>query len=206
MALQNRVTPFGELVAVPQHGAFMGNRGGRFHDPDTRTLGSRRWASKRWICCRLTFKERHRKVWGNGYTELFFHDEASALAAGHRPCFECRRHDAIAFGEAVKRAFGLDTRPGADWLDARLHAERLTDIDTRTSVNPESRLPDGTVIASGGKPFVMRNGSAWPWIGFGWNEQPFDRELLGDIRLVAPPTVLGALDAGYRPLIVIGSA
>ena len=203
MTLQNRVTPFGALVATPERGTLFGNRGGRFHDPDSRTLGTRRWASKRWICCRLDFKGRKRTVWGNGYTELFFHDEATALTAGHRPCFECRRHDAVAFGDAVQRAFGLDARPGADWLDARLHQERLTPVEERASIDPERRLPAGTVIASGGKPFVMHDGVAWPWIGFGWKDQPIGLELLRDIRLVTPPAMLGALDAGYRPLISI---
>jgi len=90
MPLQNRVSPFGELITTSARGLFMGNRGGRFHTAD-RTLTSRRWASRQWICCRLQFKQRHRKVWGDSYTELFFLDEVTALAAGHRPCFECRR-------------------------------------------------------------------------------------------------------------------
>jgi len=93
MPLQNRVDPFGELFADRSRGLFLGNRGGRLHDDD-RALGRRRWASRQWICCRLEFKDRHRKVWGKSYTELFFLDEVTALAAGHRPCFECRRNDA----------------------------------------------------------------------------------------------------------------
>ena len=91
--LQNRVDPFGELFATPGRGLYMGNRGGRFHTDD-RTLTTRRWVSRQWICCRLEFNNRHRKVWSNGYTELFFLDEPTAFAAGHRPCFECRRKDA----------------------------------------------------------------------------------------------------------------
>src|SRR5436853_7042816 len=96
MPLQNRVSPFGDLFAGPALGLFMGNRGGRFHRDD-RTLSSRRWVSRQWICCRLQFNNRHRDVWKTGYTELFFLDEPTALAAGHRPCFECRRADALAF-------------------------------------------------------------------------------------------------------------
>ncbi len=91
MPLQNRVLPDGQIVAHSARGAFMGNRGGRFHDPETRTLTTRRWASRQWIICVLDFKHRHREVMGHGYTELFFLDEVTALAAGHRPCFECRR-------------------------------------------------------------------------------------------------------------------
>ncbi len=96
MPLQNRVDPFGDLFADAARGLLMGNRGGRLHDGQ-RKLGARRWTSKQWICCRLQFKNRHRQVWGNSYTELFFLDEVTAFAAGHRPCFECRREEAERF-------------------------------------------------------------------------------------------------------------
>ena len=89
-ALQNRVAPDGSLHAVPDRGTLMGNRGGRLHDAHGR-LGRARWRSKAWIACRLTFRGRKRAVWDASYSELFFLDEATALAAGHRPCFECRR-------------------------------------------------------------------------------------------------------------------
>src|SRR3954451_19856984 len=120
MALQNRVDPFGELIATSARGLLFGNRGGRFHrDPET--LGNRRWASRQWICCVLAFKQRHRKVWRNGYTELFFLDEVTALAAGHRPCFECRRKDAKAFAEYWGRARGMET-PHAPDMDRVLQS------------------------------------------------------------------------------------
>src|SRR6185312_7493852 len=89
MSLQNRVDPYGELLATPARGTMFGNRGGKFHRDDKR-LASRRWVSRQWICCVLKFKGRQRNVWGRYYTELFFLDEVTALAAGHRPCFECR--------------------------------------------------------------------------------------------------------------------
>ncbi|MFN0262529.1 hypothetical protein ACKTEK_01505 [Tepidamorphus sp. 3E244] len=199
--LQNRVTPFGDIIGTPARGAMMGNRGGRFHHPETRQLSARRWASKRWICCRLDFKDRQRTVWGDGYTELFFHDEASALAAGHRPCFECRRHEAVKFADAVRRAFGLTATPDAGWMDERLHAERLVPPRERRTVVPESRLPDGTVVASADRAFVISGGEAYPWLDFGWGPQPVSPALLSDLRLVTPPLALGALDAGYRPLL-----
>jgi hypothetical protein len=85
VSLQNRVNPFGELCAFSARGLFMGNRGGRFHT-DAKTLTVRRWASRQWICCVLDFKRRRRDVWGLSCTELFFLDEPSAFAAGHRPC------------------------------------------------------------------------------------------------------------------------
>ena len=99
MPLQNRVTPEGEIIATPARGLMMGNRGGRLHRPD-KTLTARRWTSRAWIACRLEFNNRHRRVMSpNSYTELFFLDEATALAAGHRPCFECRRQDFMAFAQ-----------------------------------------------------------------------------------------------------------
>src|SRR3954451_5887409 len=105
MSLMNRVTPQGELIAVAARGLMFGNRGGRFHRAD-RQLRDRRGVSWRWICCRLVFRGRHRTVWGTGSTELFFLDEVTALAAGLRPCFECRRGDAISFVAAWGAAFG----------------------------------------------------------------------------------------------------
>ena len=124
MPLQNRVDPFGELFATPSRGLFMGNRGGRIHTDDQK-LAKRRWASRQWICCVLDFKGRQRDVWGRYYTELFFLDEVTALAAGHRPCFECRRKDAEAFAAAWQQVFRLLRRPRADEMDLVLHAERL---------------------------------------------------------------------------------
>ena len=124
MPLQNRVDPFGELFAAPARGLFMGNRGGRIHTDDKR-LTKRRWASRQWICCVLHFKGRQRDVWGRYYTELFFLDEVTALAAGHRPCFECRRKDAEAFARGWQQAFKLVRPPRADEMDQVLHAGRL---------------------------------------------------------------------------------
>jgi hypothetical protein len=103
MPVQNRIDPFGKLVATPARGTLMGNRGGRLHDANSK-LGTRRWASKQWICCELEFKNRHRDVWGDSYTELFFLDEVTAFAAGHRPCFECRRKDAERFAALFANA------------------------------------------------------------------------------------------------------
>src|ERR1041385_7214414 len=124
MPLQNRVDPFGALFADPARGTFMGNRGGRFHT-DARTLTARRWASRQWICRVLAFKGRHRDVWGRFYTELFFLDEPTALAAGHRPCFECRRADAENFAESWRIVHGLRRRPRAAAMDRGPHREGL---------------------------------------------------------------------------------
>ena len=99
---------------MPQHGTLMGNRGGKFHRDD-KSLRARRWASRRWITCETEFRNRHRDVWGRGYTELFFLDEVTSLAAGHRPCFECRRLEAKAFCDGMK----------PDEVDRLLHEQRL---------------------------------------------------------------------------------
>ncbi len=139
MPLQNRVDPWGELVAVSARGLLMGNRGGRIHDSEQK-LGHRRWASRRWIACEMSFKGRRRTIWGDSYTELFFLDEVTALAAGHRPCFECRRTEAKAF---------VAGRP-LDAFDRQLHAER-------TGEKPVVLLagqPDGAMVDV--------DGEAWP--------------------------------------------
>jgi hypothetical protein len=155
MPLQNRVDPFGELFADPARGQFMGNRGGRLH-AGARTLGRRRWVTRAWICCRLEFHGRHRQVWGDGYTELFFLDEATALAAGHRPCFECRRGEAKAFAEFWRRAFGLSARLRAADMDRVLHAERLDGRNKRLHRSRIDDLPDGALVALEEGAFALR--------------------------------------------------
>ena len=116
MPLQNRVT-LGEIVATPERGTMLGNRGGKFHRDD-RTLGRRRWASHHWIACELHYKGMHHEPMGKGYTSLFFLDEVTALAAGHRPCFFCRRADAKRFMALDPEGLKLDA------FDRALHEER----------------------------------------------------------------------------------
>ena len=124
MPLQNRVTPFGDIIATPHRGMFTGNRG-IIHDPATKTLSKRRWSSRAWLTCVCEFRGRRREVMGGrSWTELFFLDEATAFAAGHRPCFFCRREDANRFRAAWEKGNGAsDLR--ADDIDAMLHRERL---------------------------------------------------------------------------------
>jgi hypothetical protein len=145
MPLQNRVDPFGELNAVPARGLLLGNRGGRIHNDDRR-LTRQRWTSRAWICCRLAFKGRHRTVWGKSYTELFFLDEPTALAAGHRPCFECRRADALAFAVAWARGHDVRAPPRAGEMDAVLHAQRLDGRTKRRHRAALDGLPDGAIM------------------------------------------------------------
>jgi hypothetical protein len=197
MPLQNRVDPFGELFATPSRGLFMGNRGGRIHRDD-RTLGGRRWTSRQWICCVLEFKGRHRTVWGRGYTELFFLDEVTALAAGHRPCFECRRQDALRFAERWQQARKLPRRPSASDMDVVLHRERLDGRAKRRHRLPIGDLPDGAMIAREEGGFAIRGGSLLRWTPAGYDaRQPRPHAFTVDV--LTPPSILAALAAGYRP-------
>jgi hypothetical protein len=195
MALQNRVDPFGALIATPARGTLFGNRGGRFHRDD-RTLGRRRWASRQWICCVLDFKQRHRAVWGRGYTDLFFLDEVTALAAGHRPCFECRRADAKAFAEMWARAKRSDV-PRAPQMDLVLQSERLDGRAKRHHRMRFDDLPDGAFVALNGAAFAVRGKTLLRWSPSGYGDaRPRPR---GAANVLTPPSIVAALAAGYAP-------
>lgn len=176
----------------------MGNRGGRFHDPETLSVRGRPFAGRRWITCVLEFKGRRRAVWGRGYTELFFLDEAVALAAGHRPCFECRRAQAEAFAAAFARALG-GAAPRADTMDVQLHAERRTPASSLLSATELEALPDGAMVATPRGHYALRAGAALLWSPARY--QGIERRsVLGPARLLTPPSVVAALAAGYAPL------
>lgn len=195
MPLQNRVDPFGDLFATPARGLLMGNRGGRLHD-EKRRLGTRRWASKQWICCQLAFNDRHRDVWGDSYSESFFLDEVTALAAGHRPCFECRRQDAERFAALFSNK---TQRAAAAAMDAVLHAERLAGKAKRTHRRAIDELPDGAMIARDGEAFALRAGELLRWTPAGYaDERPRPRQCL--VELLTPPSIVAVLARGYRPL------
>ena len=200
MPLSNRVNPFGELTADPARGLFFGNRGGRFHRDD-RTLATRRWASRQWICCRLAFKGRRREVWGAGYTELFFLDEPTALAAGHRPCFECRRKDAQAFAAAMA-AGRWRTPPRAPEMDRLIHAERLDGRAKRRHRLPIDDLPDGAFLTLPQEPavaFAVLGDHLLRWTPGGYALR--QRRPVGiSVDVLTPPSMLAALSAGYPPL------
>jgi hypothetical protein len=195
MALQNRVDPFGELIATPARGMFFGNRGGRFHRGD-RTLGRRRWASRQWICCVLQFKNRRHNVWGQGFTDLFFLDEVTALAAGHRPCFECRRADAKRFAEkwAAARSGAV---PHAPEMDLVLQAERLDGRAKRTHEMPIDDLPDGAVIALNDGAYALRGSHLLRWSESGYVERIARPHGLASV--LTPPIIVALLRAGYSP-------
>lgn len=214
--LQNRVTPAGEIVAVPDRGLLMGNRG-CLHDAD-RKLGAARWRSKLWICCVLDWQGRRRDPMPPGrWTALFFLDEATALAAGHRPCGYCRRPAYRAYAEAWRVARGLAEPPRAGDMDLRLHAERVDprSRQQRTSRALAAALPGGVMVhhdgvpgllASGvmvrhdGVPGLLACGRVLPW-SFAGYAAPV--ALRGDetVEVLTPPSSVAAIAAGYRPLL-----
>jgi len=195
MSLQNRVDPFGELFAASARGLLMGNRGGRLHD-EHRKLGTRRWTSKQWICCRLEFNNRHRKVWGDSYSELFFLDEVTAFAAGHRPCFECRRQDAERFAALFTRG---KPRARAAAMDEVLHAERLAGKAKRRHRRGIDDLPDGAMIALRAGAFAVKGNRLLRWTPSGYGDaRPRPRATTVDV--LTPPSILAVLSRGYGPL------
>ena len=197
MPLQNRVTPFGDLQVTSARGTFMGNRGGRFHT-DAKTLTARRWASRQWICCVLDFNERQRDVWGRYYTELFFLDEPTALAAGHRPCFECRRKEAQAFAAKWQEAHGLSAAPKADEMDEVLHGERLQGRAKRLHRRDIDALPDGAFVVLEEGAFAVRGNALLRWTPQGY--EPHRRRPRGIIvDVLTPPAILAVLSSGYQP-------
>lgn len=210
MPRQNRVTPSGELVANAARGRWMGNRG-RLHDAAGR-LGRARWRTRAWIICRLEFKGRRREIMAPGrYTELFFLDEATALAAGHRPCGECRRADF----EAFRRAW-LRGNPGAEpaaaagirAIDAVLHAERLRpDGAKRTWAAELAELPGGAMLLEAGvdgPPLLWWDGRLWPWTPSGYAAPRRLQD--GPVEVLTPASTCRALAAGYPVEVALGPA
>jgi len=199
MHLQNRVTPFGEIVAISQRGMFTGNRG-IIHDPVTKTLLTRRWATKAWLVSSCEYKGRRRSVMaGRSWTELFFLDEAVALSAGHRPCFLCRREAAKLFRAAWAAAKGTPL-PAATTIDAVLHHERLKHGRKRMHPipAPAPALPDGAVVVAAGSAFTLSSGLAHRWTNEGYDPPvPLHRA----DGLLTPPSTLMAFGAGYRPVL-----
>ena len=172
----------------------MGNRGGRFHRPD-QTLGRRRWASRQWISCLCAFQGRHRDVWGASYTELFFLDEPTALAAGHRPCFLCRRADA----EAFRRAFARERRAAARRRSTPFSIASGSPTSGRRAERPIAELPDGAMIARNGRPLrpARRDAAAVELLRL-WSAGAATRRW-GRARVLTPPSIVAALRRGYRP-------
>ena len=198
MPLRNRVTPLGELVADPARGLVYGNRG-CLHDADGRIV--RPFQLRRWIACRLAFRGRRRSrlMQPGRYTELFFLDEATALAAGHRPCAECRREDYDCFTSVWRDLHG---DAGADAIDARLHGERI-DPETRGHrLHPAAAdaLPDGAFVLRDGSPRLVLGDELLTWAAGGYVAR--GPRPSGSVALVTPPALVAVLRSGWRPTAV----
>ena len=198
MPLQNRVLPSGEIVAISDRGMFVGNRG-IIHSPATKTLLRKRWSNDAWLTCVLEFRGRRRKVMERqSWTELFFLDEATAFAAGHRPCFYCRREDANRFRAAWEKGNrGSDVL--APEMDAVLHRERFASAKKLHPLpRPLEKLPDGTMVQAGEESFLIAQGKALKWSPSGYCEVKGE---ITDAKLLTPPSTVRAFAAGYRPVL-----
>jgi hypothetical protein len=199
MPLQNRVAPTGDIIATTHRGLFTGNRG-IIHDPATKTLLKKRWSSPAWITCVCEFRGWRRKVMGGrSWTELFFLDEATAFAAGHRPCFFCRREDANRFRAAWEKGNGVKGVRARE-IDRVLHGERLDRGRKRLHAltMPLISLPDGAMVQADQESFLIVQGRALQWSMAGYQKVA---AALDDAMLLTPPSTLRALNTGYRPVL-----
>ena len=201
MPLQNRVLPTGEIVAIPDRGMFVGNRG-IVHNPATKTLLRKRWSTDAWLTCVLEFRGRRRKVMQRqSWTELFFLDEATAFAAGHRPCFYCRREDANRFRAAWERGNRMSEVLAPD-MDAVLHRERFASARKLHPLPMKiEKLPDGAMVQAGEESFLIARGRPLLWSPSGYRAV---KGAIGDAKLLTPPSTVRAFAAGYR-VVVHGS-
>ena len=199
MPRQNRVTPLGQLIADPARGSVYGNRG-CLHD-DAGVI-RRRFNGTRWIACRLAFRGWHRAplMQPGRFTELFFLDEATAFAAGHRPCALCRRDDYLRF-VAIWRAIHPD-QAGADAIDTQLHTERI-DVDTREQRHHEAMmddLPDGAFVLHESTPHLVKDARLLRWTPSGYRD-PSARPARRRATLITPPSSVEVLRADWRPVV-----
>jgi hypothetical protein len=164
---------------------MLGNRGGKFHT-HKQTLAKRRWASHHWICCELNYKDMHHEPMGRGYTSLFFLDEVTAFAAGHRPCFFCRRKEASDF----VRLSAMSTNT----LDRQLHTERMG----THQVAQTSLLPDGAMVVHDSECYAIKNDLLLHWTFNGY-DKTFEKNVITTAILLTPPTIVGILQDGFKP-------
>ncbi|MGO1121042.1 hypothetical protein ACTL6U_20240 [Rhodovibrionaceae bacterium A322] len=202
---QNRVTPFGEILRDKARGRLMGNRG-ILHD-DNGQLQTKRWGHKAWVTCLLSYKDWYRPILQpNRYTELFFHDEAVALAAGHRPCGLCRHQDYLRFQEAFGLAFPEDgPAPSAEAMNRRLHHDRVYPRQRRqrTYSAPLSSLPDGVFFTEPDdkKPLIRKAGQVYSWSFEGYRaHSPGSSVLQGtsEVTVLTPQATVETIRAGYQ--------
>lgn len=197
--MRNRVTPTGDIVAVPLRGAWTGNRGNLHRGTDI----VRFHGGSLWIICALRFRDYRMTQWAPGrYTVLFFHDEAVALAAGHRPCALCRRADCQAFREAWAAGRGEGSVPAAADMDRQLHGERIVRGTHTRRVHPMPwpGLPEGAFVALDDGPALVLDDALVPWTTGGY-AAPMARPRTGTADVITPPSTIAALVGGFRPQI-----
>jgi len=201
MPLQNRVTPTGEIIVCDARGTFMGNRGGPLHDEAKRLTG-KRWVNKHWIACVLEFRGRSREVMTpRRYTELFFLDEATAFAAGHRPCFECRRADFNRYAGLWGEIRGRDRRGYVAEMDELMHGERLMPNRCKRLHRANlAGLPDGAFVMHDGLPNLVLGNALLEWSPGGYRRAR-PRPASGSADLITPPSAVEVIAAGYAPEI-----
>jgi len=203
MPLQNRVDPYGNLHAVEARGAWMGNRG-ILHDEQKRIVAP--WRLKRWITCTLSFRGRKRQVFApHRYSELFFLDEATSFAAGHRPCAECRRGRYNEFRAAWIEAHADRTAAqmvGADAIDGTLHAQRaIRGGGKKTWQARATRLPPGTFIDSLGRPHLIWGGRLWPWTFDGYEHPVPLTTMSAEVTVLTPQSIVRVFESGFTPQV-----
>jgi hypothetical protein len=199
MPLQNRVTPFSELIADPARGLLYGNRG-CLHDETGRIR--RRYATRRWIACQIEFRgwQRGPKLRPGLFTELFFLDEVTAFAAGHRPCALCRRADYVRLGEIWRELH--PGQVGADAIDLQLHGERIAP-ETRGQRHHRDRLdelPDGAFVVRAGEPWLVLGSHLLRWTPAGYAERR-SRPAREEAIVVTPPSLVAVLRTGWKPSV-----
>jgi hypothetical protein len=196
--MRNRVTPLGDIVAIPLRGGWLGNRGILHQGTDV----VRFHRSALWIICTLRHKDWQLPQWRpHHFTVLFFHDEAVAMAAGHRPCALCRRADYKAYRAAWVDALGGPV-PKAWEMDRRLHGERIFRGTHRRRFHPVPwrTVPAGAFVRIEGEPYLALDDAIRPWTVAGYGD-PARRPRSGDVELITPPATVAAIRAGYRPQI-----
>ena len=208
MPLQNRVDPFGDIHAVDARGLFTGNRG-VIHDPKTKTLLRKRWTTKAWIICSCEYKGVRREPMGRngpnggtGWTELFFLDEVTALAAGHRPCFLCRREKAKEFARCFAKGCKLSSITAPE-IDRILHGERRASSGRvhKLTLGDAWKLPDGAMVEQAGLALAVLSEWLVPWFNQGYG-RIYDRSAVEQIDtfLLTPPSTVAAIRSGYKPI------
>jgi len=198
---QNRVDPFGRFIITSARGSWMGNRGVIHHNEQI----IKPFKHKAWITCALEFKGRKRNVMTPGrWTELFFLDEATAFAAGHRPCFECRRDAALKFKSCWIRGnptYNFNMGTSINQIDEVIHSERIDKEQKKiTHQYISSEIPEGTFILMNGNSYVFSNGRLLRWTAFGYEDDIAVPEV-STLTILTPRSILNAFRAGYIPQI-----